>query len=235
MKKVSIIVSGSCNPTIKKGAYGCVVLTDVKDLKLDGCYTNTTTNRLELLGVIRALHELEQLFPGEELNIELVSRLNYLTLSFSPGKLRANLLSGESLPNYDLWKVIFELGIKHKWKVTPIRTVALGRYHKIAADMASGSAKNGEPKEDSGSVTQGRKSPKSVFPEDSDTTKPEASKPNENLPIASDESESQSPTSDLSQENIKQDNTPSTASDDASKPTVRPSDLPIIENNDPPF
>lgn len=234
MKKVSIIISGSCNPTIKKGAFGCIVLTDVKDLKLDGCYKNTTTNRLELLGVIRALNELEQLFPQEELHIELVSRLNYLTLAFSPGKLRANLLSGESLPNYDLWKVIFELGIKHKWKVTPIRTVALDRYHKIAADIASGSAKNVEPKDDSGSATQGRKAPKSVF-EDSDATSSDESKPNENLPIAVDESEFQLPNSDLSHEDIKQDDTSPTASDETSKPTVRPGDLPIIENNDPPF
>lgn len=227
MKKVSVIISGSCNPTVKKGAYGCIVLTDEKDLPLDACYTNTTANRLELMAVIRALKELGQIFPGEELNIELVSKLNYLTHSFRPGQLRANLLGGESLPNYDLWKEILDLGIKHKWKVTPIRTVALERYHKMAASIAVSSAKNIDSQEDKGyGSIAGRNKPKSVFPEDSGE-------------ISSNESAAITPLPEVRILDTQNELSATTDQDSyvekRNDSVGRSGDMPIIENNDPPF
>jgi hypothetical protein len=157
------------------------------------------------MAVIRALKELDVIFPTEELCIQLVSNLNYLTLSFTPGKLRANLQSGESLPNYDLWKGIFELGIKHKWKVTPIKTVPLERYHKMAGMIAVGSAANAESKVDEGSAHSSKKRTLSVKPLF---------------------------TEDEVEQSAIQENSPSEPSNDVKRNF---NDLPIIENNDPPF
>lgn len=145
MKKVSIITSATYNIFDAKGAYGCIVITENKKFKLEGCYTNSTVNRLELMAVIHALEEIALLYPENELQIELCSKQTYLTSAFSPGKLKQNLLRGELLPNYDLWKRIFDLGKLHKWKPTQIKTMGLEDFHKKAAKHAAETTKNTMP------------------------------------------------------------------------------------------
>lgn len=218
MRNVSIITSSTYNPTVAKGAYGCVVLTIDKDFTFSDCFTNSTGNRLELMAVIRALEELEVVYPGENLNIEFVSKLNYLTLSFSPGKLRANLLGGETLPNYDLWKKIFVLGTKHKWKVTPVKTVALDRFHKAAASLAVNCAKDSYGSDDPG-MDDSKKKRKSVsvFQD----TAVEVQDEPENTDIKS-----------PNNIDVPDEPTPTTESDSEVKPT---NDMPTIESTDPPF
>lgn len=150
MKKVSIITSATYNIYDAKGAFGCIVITENKKFKLEGCYSNSSVNRLELMAVIRALQEVALLYPGIEVLIELCSKQTYLTLAFSPGKLKQNLSRGTSLPNYDLWSKIFELGRLYQWKTIPIKTMALEDFHKKAAHVASETARLVEPREDTG-------------------------------------------------------------------------------------
>ena len=203
MNKVSIITSASYNAVTDKGAYGCILLTPDKDVPLDGCYIKTTAPRLELYAVVRTLEELEKIYPGENLQIELSSKLSYLTLSFSPGVLRKNLLKGESLLNYDLWKKIFDLGSKHQWRVVPIKQNAVERYHAMAQKVAIGSTTHFDGIEDPGVNFSSKK------------RKPKA------LPLFEDESQTNE--TKFEEQNTMQE-----------QPSRR-DDMPIIENNDPPF
>jgi ribonuclease HI len=203
MKKASIITTASYNAVIDKGAYGCILLTPDKDVPLGQCYIKTTAPRLELYAVVRALEEIEKHLPGESLEIEISSKLTYITLSFAGSEMRKKLLKGESLPNYDLWKRIFDLGVKHKWRVVPVKQNPIIRYHEIAQKIAAGALSQQEGIEDPGLEFSTRRK------------KPTAQ------PVFRDE--------DLADTKSAEEYSTT------SNPPVKRDDMPIIENNDPPF
>lgn len=187
MKKVFIVTSATYNLFDCKGAFGCIVITENKTFKLEGCYINSTANRLELMAVIRALEEIALLYPGDELQIELCSKQTYLTLAFSPGKLKQSILRGESLPNYDLWKRIFELGRLHEWRPKQIKGMALEDFHKKAATVAKETAQYVEPIDDEGNKKKKVKI-RSVL------DVPEIEKPHNSVASTTEHSDVESPT-----------------------------------------
>ena len=57
---IQIYTDGSCHTQLVIGAWGAIVLVDDKKVVLSAVETDTTHNRMELLGVIRAVEYLEE-------------------------------------------------------------------------------------------------------------------------------------------------------------------------------
>lgn len=57
---IKIYTDGSCHTQLVIGAWGAIVLVDDKKVVLSAVETETTHNRMELLGVIKAVEYLEQ-------------------------------------------------------------------------------------------------------------------------------------------------------------------------------
>lgn len=131
MKKITIFTASTYNNVQERGAYGSMLLGYKLRKRFRMSYTKSTANRLQLMGLIRVLKDLEETHPNEQLQIELASTLNYILLPFGNGKMQKQLQKGESLLNYDLWRIIYDLGKRHLWKPVRVTTNLHERYYRI--------------------------------------------------------------------------------------------------------
>lgn len=131
MKKMTIFTASTYNNIQERGAYGCMLLGDKRLKRYRMSYTKSTANRLQLMGLIRVLKDLDETYPTESLQIELASTLNYILLPFGNGKLQKQLQRGETLLNFDLWRIIYDLGKRHQWKTVRVSTNLHERYYRI--------------------------------------------------------------------------------------------------------
>lgn len=119
--KVEIFTDGSCPIPGYSGGWAYIMRIKGAEKRESGGLRNTTNNRAELMGPIKALEDL--FFVGKSLNIILTSDSQYVTKGISewlPKWVRAGWKKRnyktkvlEDVANKDLWKRLYDLMLKH--------------------------------------------------------------------------------------------------------------------------
>ena len=115
MKEVSIYTDGACRGNPGRGGWGAILVYVKFEKELSGGERETTNNRMELLGAIRALEALK-----ERCKVVLYSDSKYLVDAFNLGWVdtwRAqNFREGkrDEVKNPDLWRELLALVDRHE-------------------------------------------------------------------------------------------------------------------------
>ena len=104
MKKITIYTDGACSGNPGPGGWGAILLYKDTERELSGGETQTTNNRMELLGAISALSALKE--PCE---VELFTDSQYIAKAINEGwlkgwKAKNWTRKGGELKNIDLWR-----------------------------------------------------------------------------------------------------------------------------------
>ncbi|MDE0837463.1 MAG: ribonuclease HI [Kiritimatiellae bacterium] len=111
---ISIYTDGACSPNPGPGGYGVIIEHNGHVVELSGGFSNTTNNRMEILGAIRGMAALteDQVARGV---VAIYSDSRYVVDMFNGGyaeKWRANgwrLASRQPAQNTDLWAELLTL------------------------------------------------------------------------------------------------------------------------------
>lgn len=115
MKRVEIYTDGACSGNPGAGGYGVILRYGMHEKELSGGAKETTNNRMELTGVIRALSALKE--PCE---VMLYTDSKYIVDSITKGwvyswRNRGWVKSdGKPALNSDLWQELLKLLSVHK-------------------------------------------------------------------------------------------------------------------------
>jgi ribonuclease HI len=109
MKHVTIYTDGACSGNPGPGGWGAILQYKGVSRELSGGEAATTNNRMELLGVIRALSALK-----EPCTIDLFTDSQYVVNAINKGWLKSWKAKGwkrkdGALKNPDLWKEVDRL------------------------------------------------------------------------------------------------------------------------------
>jgi len=102
---INIYTDGACKDNPGEGGWSAIISQDGNDRELSGGYELTTSNRMELMSVIRGLESIKK---GEEVTI--FSDSKYVVNAFNRGWISNWLKNGwktsskENVKNSDLWK-----------------------------------------------------------------------------------------------------------------------------------
>ena len=112
--KVEIFCDGACSGNPGAGGYGALLRYGATEKELSGAEGDTTNNRMELTGAIRALESLKR--PCE---VTLTSDSQYLVKGMTEwiaGWVRKGWLSSKKDPvlNRDLWERLLVLAEVHR-------------------------------------------------------------------------------------------------------------------------
>ncbi len=122
MKKIQIYTDGACSGNPGKGGFGAVLLYKDSRKELSGGYLLTTNNRMEIMGVIKALDALKE--PCEAY---IYSDSRYVVDAIEKGWVKKwksnNWMRNRSDPaiNVDLWEILLSQLEKHKIKFIWVR------------------------------------------------------------------------------------------------------------------
>jgi ribonuclease HI len=114
VKQVTIYTDGACSGNPGPGGWGAILEWNGIEKELSGGEAQTTNNRMELTGVIRALSALKE--PCEvELYTDSKYVLDALTKGWAKGWRARGWVKGDKKPalNPDLWQTLLELTEKH--------------------------------------------------------------------------------------------------------------------------
>ena len=115
MKTVTIYTDGACSGNPGPGGWGAILQYGPHKKEISGGEANTTNNRMELTGVIRALQLLK-----EPCTVELYSDSKYvidaLEKGWAVGWRKRGWIKSDKKPalNPDLWEVLLNLTMKHE-------------------------------------------------------------------------------------------------------------------------
>ncbi len=106
MKKVIIFTDGACRGNPGPGGWGALLKYSQHERTLSGSDSNTTNNRMEMMGAIEALAALR-----ESCVIELYTDSQYLQKGITewlPGWKKRNWIKADKKPvkNADLWQLL---------------------------------------------------------------------------------------------------------------------------------
>jgi len=149
---ITIYTDGGSSGNPGPGGYGVVIIHEGKTREYSGGYRLTTNNRMELMGVITALRNLE---PGNK-PITLYTDSSYVVNGITKGwaeKWRKNnWIKSDKQPaiNPDLWGELLDLikplNIKFMW----VKGHAGNKYNERCDELAVSSAKKPNLPEDKG-------------------------------------------------------------------------------------
>lgn len=115
MKKVNIYSDGACSGNPGPGGYGVILEYNGKELELSGGDSNTTNNRMEIMGVIIGLESLKE--PCE---VTVVSDSKYVVDAFNKNWLVSwqkkdwKKSDGKPVLNKELWQRLLTAVNNHK-------------------------------------------------------------------------------------------------------------------------
>ncbi len=112
MKKVEIYTDGACRENPGPGGWGAILCYNGVEKELSGGESETTNNRMELLGAISALSALKE--PCE---VDLYSDSKYLVDAINLGWTDTWVKSGfrgGKVKNPDLWQRLLSLTDTHR-------------------------------------------------------------------------------------------------------------------------
>ena len=137
MKTVTIYTDGACSGNPGPGGWGAVLRYQGKEKELSGGEADTTNNRMELTGVIRALEALK-----EPCVVELWSDSKYvidgLEKGWARGWQKRGWIKADKKPalNADLWQLLLELTEVHQMHYHWVRGHADNAYNKRCDALA---------------------------------------------------------------------------------------------------
>ena len=150
MKKIDIYTDGACSGNPGPGGYGAVLLYGATRKELSGGYCNTTNNRMEIMGAIKALEALR-----ESCEVTLYSDSSYLVNAIEKGwlanwqKMSWVRKTGKVL-NVDLWKRLLPLLEMHTVRFRWVKGHASNPENNRCDELARGAIESGELVEDEG-------------------------------------------------------------------------------------
>ena len=137
MKTVTIYTDGACSGNPGPGGWGAILKYGPYEKELSGGEAQTTNNRMELLGVIRALEALK-----EPCAVELWSDSKYvidaLSLGWAEGWRRRGWVKPDKKPalNPDLWERLLDLCARHEMRYHWVRGHAENEYNNRCDALA---------------------------------------------------------------------------------------------------
>jgi ribonuclease HI len=113
-KRVVVFTDGACTGNPGPGGYGAILQYGEHRRELSGGFRHTTNNRMELTAVIKALEALKH-----PCAVTLFSDSQYVVNGIAKGwarswRARSWRRSGKTVPNWDLWRRLLELGERHE-------------------------------------------------------------------------------------------------------------------------
>jgi ribonuclease HI len=136
-KHVVIYTDGSCETQTGDGGWGFLLAYGDVRRRASGFEPNTTNNRMELTGAVRALEAL-----SEPCRVTLVTDSQYLKKAFTDGWLASWQRNGwrtsarQPVKNKDLWLRLLELTRKHEVRWEWTRGHAGQRENELVDDLA---------------------------------------------------------------------------------------------------
>jgi ribonuclease HI len=136
MKQVIIYSDGACSGNPGPGGWGACILYNSNTLELYGSETQTTNNRMELSGAIKALESLK-----ESCVVDLYTDSKYVQMGISQwihSWLKNNWRTSGNQPvkNVDLWQNLLQLTEFHVVKWHWVKGHSTDKYNNIADSLA---------------------------------------------------------------------------------------------------
>lgn len=137
LKKVYIYTDGACSGNPGPGGYGAILIYNGKEKEISGGEKNTTNNKMEMMGVIKALELLK-----EKCDVEVYSDSAYVVNSVNnkwvySWKKNNWIKSDKSkAKNIDLWEKLLELISFHNVKFTKVKGHADNEYNNRCDKLA---------------------------------------------------------------------------------------------------
>ena len=137
MKEVSIYTDGACSGNPGAGGWAAILIYKGVEKEISGGEKNTTNNRMELMGAIKALQELRepcavQLYSDSKYLVDAM-KLGWAKRWKSKGWMRAK---NEPAKNPELWETLLELCEKHQVEFNWVRGHASNQYNNRCDQMA---------------------------------------------------------------------------------------------------
>ena len=137
MKTVTIYTDGACSGNPGPGGWGAILRYKEHCREMSGGEKNTTNNRMELTGVIRALEALR-----EPCAVELYSDSKYvidaLEKGWAAGWRRRGWIKSDKKPalNPDLWETLLALTERHEMRYHWVKGHADNPYNNRCDELA---------------------------------------------------------------------------------------------------
>lgn len=129
---MTIYTDGAFNPNRNVGGWAAIIIDDNgNETILSGCIKNTTSNRMELLAVMKALFTLSK--PTE---VEIITDATYVATSFNKSFKQWVEKSEYERPHFDLWNILYNLDQIHKLKFTWIKGHSGNSYNDRCDELA---------------------------------------------------------------------------------------------------
>lgn len=118
MKEVTIYTDGACSGNPGPGGWGALLIYGKKEMELSGGEPDTTNNRMEMMGVLKALRTLK-----EPCKVRIVTDSQYVLKGMTEwvkGWQARGWKNAEKKPvkNVDLWMELIDAAAPHsiEWK-----------------------------------------------------------------------------------------------------------------------
>lgn len=111
---VEIFADGACSGNPGVGGYGAILRSGGKEKELSGCKELTTNNRMELLGVIKALEALKR-----QCSVKVTTDSMYIVRGMTEwidGWIKKKWIGSQKkeILNRDLWERLLKLSGRHE-------------------------------------------------------------------------------------------------------------------------
>ena len=137
LKKVTIYTDGACSGNPGPGGYGAVLIYNVNEKEISGGEKSTTNNKMEMMGVIKALEMLK-----EKCDVEVYSDSAYVVNSINNKWVyswrKNNWIKSDKskAKNIDLWERLLELIDYHNVKFVKVKGHADNEYNNRCDKLA---------------------------------------------------------------------------------------------------
>ena len=137
MKKITIYTDGACSGNPGPGGWGAILEYKGVRKEISGGEAETTNNRMELMGIIRALEQLK-----EPCDITFCSDSKYVMDGLSKGWAKGwkarGWVKGDKKPalNPDLWARLLDLCDRHQVKLHWVKGHASNPYNNRCDELA---------------------------------------------------------------------------------------------------
>ena len=137
LKKVTIYTDGACSGNPGPGGYGAVLIYNGNEREISGGEKSTTNNKMEMMGIIKALEMLK-----EKCDVEVYSDSAYVVNSINnkwvySWKKNNWIKSDKSkAKNIELWERLLELIDYHNVKFVKVKGHADNEYNNRCDKLA---------------------------------------------------------------------------------------------------
>ena len=142
MKTVAIYTDGACSGNPGAGGWAAILIYNEHSLELSGYEDNTTNNRMELTGPIRALEKLK-----EPCKVMMYSDSSYVVDGFNKNWVKGwkrrgwKRSNGQPVLNPELWKRLDELVSMHDVTWHWVKGHADNLFNNRCDELATGEIK----------------------------------------------------------------------------------------------